>query len=76
MTLRVGEGQSESSLVPQPTYCWKMVWRTKGVKHTFLSLTVIISEGQIQEKYLQEIDFSNLPRLEEEPPQIGGGTFL
>ena len=25
-------------------------------------------------KYLQEINFSNLPRLEEEPPQIGGGT--
>ena len=24
--------------------------------------------------YLQVIDFSNLPRLEEEPPQIGGGT--
>ena len=23
---------------------------------------------------MQEIDFSNLPRLEEEPPQIGGGT--
>ena len=43
MTLRVGEGQSESSLVPQPTYCWKWVGRTKGIKRAFLSLTVISS---------------------------------
>ena len=29
---------------------------------------------QIQQKYLQEIDFSNLPKWEEAPPEMGGGT--
>ena len=28
---------------------------------------------QIQQKYLQEIDFSNLPKWEEAPPEMGGG---
>ena len=29
---------------------------------------------KIQQKYLQEIDFSNLPKWEEAPPEMGGGT--
>ena len=37
--------RSLTSLVPQPTCCWKWVGGTKGLKRAFLSLTAIFSAG-------------------------------
>ena len=37
------EAPSNSSLVPQPTCCWKWVGGTKGSKRAFFSLTAVFS---------------------------------